>query len=173
MATGWANGISATDIAKATVVVGASVVPPLIHVTKVPSPLVLRSGGGMVTYTEKITNPGVVALSNVLLTDDKCGPVNYISGDTNRNSKLDMTETWTYTCRTNLAKTTTNIVSASGEANGLIARDFAMVTVLVSVPGLPNTGFPYRDNPVGLVVLAVMLMSLIFFYSARRKTQTN
>src|SRR6185295_5034276 len=49
VATGWANGLSATDIASATVVVGVpAVVPPLIHVTKVPNPLTLLAGGGMV-----------------------------------------------------------------------------------------------------------------------------
>ena len=92
-ATGRANGISATDIANATVIVGIPVVPPLIHVTKVPNPLILSAGGGMVTYTNKVTNPGTVPLSNVRLADDKCGPVKYISGDTNSNSKLDTTET--------------------------------------------------------------------------------
>ena len=58
VATGWANGVSATDIASATVVVGLPVVPPLIHVTKVPSPLALPAGGGMVTYTETSHQPG-------------------------------------------------------------------------------------------------------------------
>ena len=141
-ATGWANGISAVDVASATVVVGAPIVPPLIHVTKVPSPLKLVAGSGTVTYTEKISNPGTVALSNVRLTDDKCSPMKYISGDTNGDSKLDTTETWTYTCKTNLTKTTTNTAIASGEANDLTARDLAVATVIVSVPGLPNTGLP-------------------------------
>jgi len=145
-ATGWANGISATDVANATVVVGAPVVPPLIHVTKIPNPLVLLSGVGMVTYTEKITNPGTVALSNVHLTDNKCGPMNYISGDTNNDSKLDPTETWTYTCQTKLLTTTTNTATASGDANGMTAKDFAIVTVVVSSPGLPKTGFPPEEK---------------------------
>ena len=145
-ATGWADGISATDIATATVVVGAPVVPPLIHVTKIPNPLVLLAGAGTVTYTEKITNPGTVALSNVHLTDDKCSPMNYISGDTNNNSKLDIAETWTYTCQTKLLATTTNTATASGDANGLTAKDFAIATVVVSSPGLPKTGFPPKEE---------------------------
>ena len=161
--TGWANGISAVDVASATVVVGASVVPPLIHVTKVPSPLTLRAGGGMVTYTKRVTNPGTVALSNVRITDDKCSPVKYISGDANGNTKLDTTETWVYTCRQNLTKTTTNTVTASGDANGLTATDFAIVTVAVaSVPGLPNTGFPPQNNiPWGVVMLSGVLMLIL------------
>lgn len=141
VATGWASGVSATDIASATVVVGDPVVPPLIHVTKIPNPLALSAGGGMVIFTEKITNPGAVALSNIQIDDDKCSPVKYVSGDKNGDSKLDPAETWTYTCQANLTTTTTNTVEVSGKANDLIARDFAIVTVIVATPKLPNTGF--------------------------------
>lgn len=173
VATGWANGISAVDIASATVVVGEPVVPPLIHVTKVPNPLALSAGAGMVTYTEKITNPGTAALSNVKLTDDKCSPMKYISGDTNKNSKLETNETWVYTCRANLTKTTTNTAAAEGEANGLVAKDFAIATVVVAaaVPKLPNTGLaPLGESiPWNIVVAAGSFAVLAFFYFTRRK----
>ena len=160
VATGWANGISATDVANATVVVGAPIVPPLIHVTKIPSPLALLSGAGNVTYTEKITNPGIVALSNIKLNDDKCSPMKYISGDLNKDSKLDTTETWVYTCKTRLTKTTTNTARVSGEANGITAKDFAIATVVVSIPGLPKTGFPPRAEsiPWGIVILSLVAL---------------
>lgn len=142
VATGLANGITAVDIASATVVVDSAIVPPLIHVTKIPNPLTLFFGGGTVTYTEKITNPGTVPLSNVSLTDDKCSPLTFVSGDTNNDTNLDTTETWTFTCSTILDSTTTNTAIASGDANGFTARDFAIATVVVAgaVPGLPNTG---------------------------------
>lgn len=170
---GWANGISATDIANATVIVGIPVVPPLIHVTKIPSPLALFAGKGMVTYTNKVTNPGTVPLNNVRLTDDKCGPVKYISGDTNGNSKLDITETWAYTCSAKLTKTTVNTITASGEANGLTARDFAIATVVVSatVPKLPNTGLPTSNNniPWNIIISGGIFAILVSFYLARRK----
>lgn len=166
-ATGWANGISATDISTATVVVGEPTVPPLIHVTKIPSPLALSAGGGIVTYTEKVTNPGTVALNNVQITDDKCNSVKYVSGDTNNDSKLDPSETWTYTCQTNLTSTTTNTVTASGQANGLTARDFAIATVVVAqpvvvTPTLPNTGFsPENKNILWNVAMLVGILMLI------------
>lgn len=160
--TGWANGISAVDIASATVVVGTSVVPPLIHVTKIPSPLSLLAGGGTVIYLEKVTNPGTVALSTVTLTDDKCSPVKYISGDTNNDKKLDTTETWLYTCQSNLTKSTTNTATASGSANGLTATDFAVATVLVAAPGLPNTGFPGGGSvSVDTILLALILIVVV------------
>ncbi|MFA5248677.1 MAG: ice-binding family protein [Patescibacteria group bacterium] len=172
VATGWANGISAVDIANATVVVGVPVVPPLIHVTKVPSSLTLLAGGGAVTYTEKITNPGTVALNNVKLTDDKCAPMKYISGDTNGDSQLQSTETWTYTCQTNLTKTTTNTAIASGEANGFIVRDLAVATVVVAatVPKLPNTGISSGNSiPWNIIIPVGIFAILTSLYFVRRK----
>lgn len=167
-ATGWANGISVSDLASATVVVGTPLVPPLIHVTKIPSPLSLPAGGGMITYTEKVTNPGTVALSNVTLTDDKCSPMAYVSGDTNSNSKLESTETWTYTCRTNITRNTINTAIASGEANDLTARDFAIAAVLVAAPSLPNTGLPPLNSPWGIALLVVIIAGLAFYFVRRK-----
>lgn len=165
VATGWANGISATDIANATVVVGTPVVPPLIHVTKVPNPLKLTAEGGVVTYTYKITNPGTIALNNIKLFDDKCSSMKYVSGDVNKNFKLETTETFIYTCKTKLTKTTTNTAMATGEANGMLARDFAIATVVVApaasvIPKLPNTGIAPEENNIALymIVLAGLLL---------------
>lgn len=132
----------------------------------------------MVTYTKKVTNPGTVALSNVRVTDDKCGPVAYISGDTNADVRLDPSETWTYTCASRLTQTTTNTASAIGEANNLTARDFAIATVVVAaavpittvvpaVPKLPNTGVaPLESGPVWPIIVfsiftVLLLLSVI------------
>jgi len=187
VATGHANGISTSDIASATVIVGAPVVPPLIHVTKVPSPLALPVGGGSVTYTEKITNLTTVPLENVTLDDDKCAPMKFISGDTNGDSNLDITETWTYTCTANLAVTTTNTAIASGQANGITVRDFAIATVVVPVavvvaaplpvaevvttviPGLPNTGFVPSEN-IPLSAAAILALSSLLYILRRKKS---
>ncbi|MDO8659539.1 MAG: Ig-like domain-containing protein [Candidatus Parcubacteria bacterium] len=137
VATGWANGINAVDVANATVVVGLSVVPPLIHVTTVPNLLILPVGGGKVTYTYTVTNPGIVPLSKVIITDDKCtGLPGRISGspggDLNKNNLLESNETWSFTCKTNLIQTTTNTGTVVGSANGFVAIDFALATVVVT-----------------------------------------
>jgi uncharacterized repeat protein (TIGR01451 family) len=166
--TGWANGISAVDIASATVVVSLPVVPPLIHVTKIPSPLALAIGGGTVTYTYHVSNPGTVSLSTVRVTDDKCVNVQYVSGDANGDNKLDSSENWVYTCATNLTKTTTNIVSAEGDANALTARDIAIATVVVASPGLPNTGFPSKGITILLSIVALLAISY-FGYTMWKK----
>jgi hypothetical protein len=173
VATGWANDISSVDVASATVIVGDSIVPPLIHITKTPSQLTLSAGGGMITYTKKITNPGEVALSSVMVTDDKCSPLNYVSGDTNSDLRLDVDETWTYTCRTNVTKTITNTAIASGYANGLVVRDFAVATVVVAsaVPLLPNTGGTSDQNVLiwSIVVIAILNAAAILLHVIRKK----
>lgn len=170
IATGHANGLTAIDVASATVVVGLPVVPPLIHITKVPNPLTLPSAAGLVTYTKKVTNPGTVALSNVSVSDDKCGPVNYVSGDANGDSMLDTTETWVYACQTNLTKTTTNTATAVGSANGLVATDFALATVVVAVPKVPNSGsVPEGKGLWGIIAISGVFAVSAFFYFVRRK----
>jgi hypothetical protein len=163
VATGWANGISAVDIASATVVVGAPVVPPIIHVTKVPSVFTLPAPGGAVTYSYTVTNPGTAPLSNVSITDNKCtglpGRVVGHPGDLNKNNLLDPGETWQFTCKSNLTQTTTNIGTAAGSANGLTARDFAIATVVVASPALPSTGLPPRSRtPWDIFITAGILM---------------
>jgi hypothetical protein len=111
----------------------ALAVPPLIDVLKIPTPSVLPAGGGSVTYEYAVSNPGTVAMSTISLTDNRCTPVTYISGDTNADSLLDLTETWTYRCTTTLALTTTNTATATGVANGFTAVDTANATVVVGV----------------------------------------
>ncbi len=151
VAIGHANGLTANHITNATVVVGAGILPPLIHVIKVPSPLALPAGGGPVTFTITVTNPGAVALSNVGVTEDILNSsIRYVSGDTNGDSKLDPSETWVYTYQVDLNKTVVNTVVASGLANGLVATDFALATVVVAeAPGFPNTGL-VRDLKFGM-----------------------
>ncbi|MDO8490344.1 MAG: ice-binding family protein [bacterium] len=144
--TGWANGISATNIASTTVIVGVPVVSPLIHVTKASGPLALLAGGGEVIYKYIVTNPGTIPLSNVNIINDKCtglpGRVVGHSGDLNKNNLLESNESWSFICRANIFETTKNTVTVSGSANGLTAKGFAIATVIVGVAKLPNAGLP-------------------------------
>lgn len=106
-------------------------IPPLINVTKIPSPLSLTSGSGFVTYNYLVSNVGIVPMTNVTVVDDKCTSVSYISGDANHDSKLDINEVWKYACSAMLTQTTKNTVTASGSANGLVSVDVADATVVV------------------------------------------
>lgn len=179
--TGVANGVGAFRTANATVVVGAPLPPPLIHVVKTPNVFLLPSGGGAVTYTYTVTNPGTVPLSDVSVVDNKCtglpGRVVGHPGDLNKNNLLESNESWSFTCLSNLTQTTTNIATAEGHANGLTAIDFAPATVVVTSPKLPNTGIaPEGGNapwsiviPIGAFVLALGSV----FLSLRKRAINN
>ena len=164
-AHGSANGWDGYDTANATVVVGKSIVPPLIHVLKTPNKFILPSNGGEITYTYVVTNPGTAPLSDVSITDDKCtglpGRVIGHPGDLNKNNLLESNEKWTFTCKTNITTTTTNIGTATGHANGMIVVDLSPATVAVAFPGLPNTGFGPDSmwnitNIVSMIIIAVL-----------------
>src|SRR3989344_1155855 len=169
-ATGQANGFTATDTAEATVVVGAALPPPLIHLVKKPSVLLLPASGGAVTYTYTVTNPGTVALNDVSVADNKCSPVSGRSGDVNSNNMLDVSETWVYSCQMNLTQTTTNTGTAQGSANGFTVTDLSLATVVVSAPALPKTGFPPEENTLWNIILPAGILGALFsFYLARKK----
>jgi hypothetical protein len=138
VATGWANGLTTTDIASATVMVGTPLSPPLIHIVSTPSPMDLSDDGGLVTYEEEVTNPGMVPLGNISISNDVCNSQKYISGDRNNNSKLDPSEIWTYVCQANLSKTSTNTSLAYGTGNGGTAHDISIATVVVAAPASTN-----------------------------------
>lgn len=169
---GQAGGWDTYDTANATVVVGLPLVPPLIHLVKVPSVFVLPSTGGEVTYMYTVTNPGTAALSNVIITDNKCtglpGRVVGHPGDLNKNDLLESNEKWSFTCQTYLTQTTTNIGTAEGHANGLTAIDSAPATVVVVSPNLPETGFPPNEkNSLGKIAtlseIVLLVLVLLFF----------
>jgi cysteine-rich repeat protein len=171
-ATGYSDGLTATDTAPATVVVGASLVPPLIHVLKVPDPVVLPAGGGLVTYHYIVTNLSSVPLGQVTLADHQCAAMSARSGDKNNNNLLDTNEIWAYTCQTKVSSTITSEVTASGSANGLTATDQAQATVAVAVsaiiPKLPDTGIGPVNNfswPIFLTVAGAVMSWLYILYA--------
>ncbi len=176
VATGYSDDVfhqAAIATALATVVVGSPLPPPLINIVKVPSRLTpFPLGGGNVTYAYTVTNPGVVAMHNVTVTDDKCGPVSRTGGDANNNNLLDPGEAWTYACTANVAVSTRNVATAAGQANGFTAIGYAFATVLVAVPGLPNTGFPPEISVTlqdVLVLVCLLAISAFLLYITRKK----
>lgn len=172
VATGYSDDPyheAAIATAVATVVVGAPVPPPLINIVKVPSRLTpLPFGGGDVTYTYTVTNPGVVAMHDVVVTDDKCDQVSRVYGDTNGDNLLDPGEAWTYSCQEHISFSTRNVAMAQGSANGFTTLGYAFAEVFVSapVPTLPNTGSSpegtaARDIAGLAAILLVVSTSLI------------
>lgn len=171
-ATATANNITASHKAYATVVVGSDNPPPLvsiINVTKVAYPLSLPTEGGNITFTYKVNNPGVVPLSNVTVTDDKCSALSGKVGDTNGNNLLDTNEVWIYRCTAHLSETNTNTVYVTAFANGLKAVSEATITVTVDTPipqspNLPNLGVnPDLKITLWKILLGVLAILVIFF----------
>ncbi len=112
----------------------------MIAIAKAANPTSLPAGGGSVTYSYTVTNPGNQPLTGVTVTDDKCSPVTYVSGDANSNSILEVGETWHYTCTTTIADTTTNTATATGHADGNEIKATAQATVTVAAA--PPTSQP-------------------------------
>ncbi len=149
---------------------------PLIGISASPEPSSLPKGPGKVTFKYAVKNfLREVALTDVLVTDDKCGPIKFIEGDDNNDTKLDYSETWRYSCTTKLSETTQSIATAIGSANNLPAAHKAYSTVvvgsensppLVSIINITKVAYPltlpieggditftYRVNNPGIVPL--------------------
>jgi hypothetical protein len=71
--------------------------------------------GGEVIYTYEVENAGDVALSNITVTDNKCSPAVYSSGDDGDNLLApNRGETWIFTCTSNIFVDTINVAFSSG-----------------------------------------------------------
>ncbi len=70
-----------------------------------PALNVVKSGpkssaaGSTVSYTFTVTNTGDVALNGLTVVDSITGDGTYVSGDTNDDDMLDITETWVYSAK--------------------------------------------------------------------------
>ncbi len=165
---------------------GGSSPRPRIHVEKVPTPLSLLNGPGIVVYEYTVTNVGTISIDNVEVTDDKCDEVEFISGDIDDDERLDRTEEWIYECSTRLSETTTNIVTATGESqSGRDTKDTDEATVVVTqrilplpivasgttTPRFPNTGVAPEEKSVlvqVLIPLGIVMLTALFFMKKRR-----
>ena len=138
-----APGLGSTELCSTTDSHTLDVIHPAILVDKT-----VDQGRGhsreAVVYSYAVTNPGDVALSGVTVTDDKCGPVTFVSGDTDGDQKfLDPGERWLYRCTTTIAVDTNNTAVATGTPPvGLpvTGTDTAFVDVVNPLLDIAKTG---------------------------------
>ncbi len=146
------------------------VLPPVLR--KRGNRTSITAAGQVVPYIFVVTNTGNVILTGITVSDPNCAAAPaYQSGDTNTDSKLQLSETWTYTCQSNLTTTTTNTAIATGTANGFTVRDLAIATVVVAaaVPSLPKTGFAPVGTGLSWAVVAAVVLAVSFFLFVIRK----
>jgi uncharacterized repeat protein (TIGR01451 family) len=73
--------------------------------------------GSRITYSYSVQNLSTdTAFTNVTVTDDKCQPVTFVSGDTNADKQLSVGETWKYTCATTIVKDQQNNAKVTARA---------------------------------------------------------
>ncbi|MDA9276995.1 hypothetical protein N9P56_01320, partial [Flavobacteriaceae bacterium] len=92
--------------------------------------------GETVSYTFTVTNQGNVSLSNITLTDALVASFVFVSGDTNADSNLDVTETWSYSGVYTITQTdidaglVVNTATVQGEDfNSTIVTDISGATI--------------------------------------------
>lgn len=136
--TGTAHDNEDNDVSDTgTASVRVTDVLPAIAIDKTADATVVLIGQS-VTYIYRVTNPGVEPL-DVTVTDDKCGPVTRTGGDTDGDNRLDVNETWIYSCTATLTVTTVNTAIATGqdnEGNTVTATDTARVEVRILHPAI-------------------------------------
>jgi hypothetical protein len=145
----------------------------IVDITSVIYPAAMPTGGGPITFTYKVTNPGKASLNNVSVTDDYCSDMSGELGDTNGNHLLDPAETWIYTCAAVVTRKTTHSAMVTAYADGVKATDSETATVdvpgsgAVPIPTLPKNGSnPGTLNVTALIwgILGGMLVVLIIIY---------
>lgn len=152
--------ITNNDVAPTTVADEEDTDEPEIKVTKKASDTDIRKPKD-ITFTFKVTNEGNVPLSDVKIDDDECNSIDFVSGDSNDDSILDLNEEWKYTCEKEIDEDETNKVTVKGTANGVEVSDTDRVTVDMhkekesSTPRFPAAGIGNEDNSEGSIVLLI------------------
>lgn len=124
------------------------------HITLTVTPSVTSGTVPLaVTYTYRERNDGTDPISNVAITDSNCSPITRTGGDDNGNNRLDVGETWVFTC----SRTFTEVGTYRSEVRGTgvdvvdgqpAPLETAEVTVTASVPP-PTMGGAENVDPGG------------------------
>jgi len=103
---------------------------PQLALTTSVNPVTVTPGS-KITYTYLVKNLSTdTSFTNVTVTDDKCQPVAYVSGDTDNDKQLSVGETWKETCTTTILKDQQNNARVTAKA---VVNPAATITPTPSV----------------------------------------
>ncbi|WP_374688050.1 hypothetical protein [Promineifilum sp.] len=113
---------------------------PGLNVEKSSTTALITAAGQPVLYQFTVTNTGNVTLTNVTVSDPKCdaAPAR-IAGDANNDGKLQVTETWVYTCTHTVTQAEMN---AGGTLHNVVTADSAETT-----PDTDDLDIPIQQSP--------------------------
>ena len=113
---------------------------PVISVSKSSTTASITAAGQVVPYAFVVTNTGNMTLTGIAVTDPNCSAAPaYQSGDTNSDGKLDLAETWNYTCSHTVTQAE---VDAGGNLSNTVTADSAE-----SLPDTDNLNIPISQTP--------------------------
>ena len=113
---------------------------PALNVAKSSTTPAITAAGQAVPYTFLVTNIGNVTLSGITVSDPKCNAAPaYQSGDANTDNKLQVTETWTYTCSHTVTQAE---IDAGGNLSNTVTADSTE-----SAPDTDTHDIPVTQSP--------------------------
>ncbi len=114
---------------------------PALNVEKSSTTTLITAAGQVVPYTFIVTNTGNMTLTGITVTDPMCtvGPA-YVSGDTNGNSKLELSETWTFSGSHTVTQAE---IDAGGNLHNMVTADSNQTG-----PDTDTLDIPISQNPM-------------------------
>jgi uncharacterized repeat protein (TIGR01451 family) len=113
---------------------------PALAVAKSSTTTSITAAGQVVPYTFTVTNTGNVSLTAITVSDPACDAApTYVSGDTNTDTTLQTSETWTYTCDRTVTQAQIN---AGGNLSNTVTADSAE-----SAPATDTLDIAIVQNP--------------------------
>jgi uncharacterized repeat protein (TIGR01451 family) len=126
---------------------------PSIHVVKSSTTASVSAAGQVVPYTFTVTNTGNVTLSAITVSDPKCASPALSSGDTNTDAKLQLSETWVYTC-------SHTVTQAEVDAGGNLSNTVTAYST-ESAPATSTKNIPVAQSPSIHVVKSSTTLSVL------------
>ena len=118
---------------------------PLLEVVKSSTTSSITAAGQVVPYRFAVSNKGNVALTGITVTDPKCDAAAvFVSGDTDSDNKLDLSETWIYSCSHTVSQAE---LDAGGSLSNTVTADSNE-----SGPDTDTLLIPVSQNPLLEVV---------------------